>query len=187
MADSNMVPVILEDEGTLALKAKAYDMFLNKGMDEDAISVELGVKAMDISRWKAEGKWMKRRREAEQAILRRHDITFQLFQAENKIKEASDQLALGRKIQNSITDTVDAITSGGAKATPAELERLAKAAAAATSISARAVGLHDKPADPVSQEGSGGRKVPLVMIGVMPSRPSETPADAKVIDVDIDN
>lgn len=186
MADTNIVPVQLEDEGSLDLKAKAYNMFLNKGMDEDAISVELGVKSTDIARWKADGKWLKRRRDAEQALLRKHDITFQIFQAENKQKEAEDQLKLGRKLQNSITDTVDALTQDGSKATPAELERLAKAAAAATSISARAVGLHDKPAEQV-QGNPGGNKVPLVMIGVMPSRPSETPSDAKIIDVDIDS
>ena len=167
-----------------ALKVKAFELFMHTDRDLLDIATELEVGREVIASWVREGGWVKRRKDAEQELMKAADDKFQAFVMENKLPTIRRHARISGKLEEAIEQVIDGEIKRAEKADkPLDdklLKRMADALAAVTAVSGRAVGL----ADAIVQKGApmGGR-VPLVAIGMFPRIPADRTGDGQTITI----
>lgn len=174
-ADINPVPEEPEDLDQRAYspeqKAKAYELYLIKGMNPREISMDLAIPASTISHWITKGRWRDRKLQIDREMFEIAESKYRKFIVEEKLPTAERHLEAAKAIESKIKKVVDKIDTDAANA-DVKLVRSAKALSDAANVSARAVGLSDKL--PESEPDDKKKKVPLVVIGIQGTAPVVT-------------
>lgn len=155
---------------------KAYELFLQSDLDTTDIALELGISSKVVASWARKGKWLERRRAIEDEEMKVADAKYRAVVREHRVPTVLRHLEVSAKLETGIGTVLDAEL---AKELPdsRELERMSRALAASTGVSARAAGITEKPHEDTLQ--TQGR-VPLILLNVVP-----VPAtvDKKAIDI----
>lgn len=165
------------------IKTKAYDLFLNSAFDLTDIAMELGLSRTVVAAWARKGQWLKRKQEIEEVAHSASDSKFFEFQNQEKLPEAKNQLTLARALEDIVKRVLDVqktMSDHDLAGNTVALKRLADTLVAAAGISARVVGLGEKPPD-VRQDDNAGRPM-LILMG--PGSNPVVPVMAEPIDVE---
>lgn len=161
------------EKALMELKAKAYELFLEDTSDLVDVAIALGLKRNQVLRWSKEGGWVQRKLELEREALRAVEMRYREFIVTKRLEVAKQHLKDAGDLQAAIAAVVADRTRPGDDGKPAivsdmTLKRLAEALSAVTGVSARAVGLSEKPLQDMldsAEQAADGRK-PLVLIGI---------------------
>jgi len=145
--------------GDEALRAKAYNLYLNKGLLPEEVGIELAVSPHLVRKWVKKGGWLARRIAIEQDQMSRTDSEYRQFYRDNMLKVVQANLELARSLQEQVRSFIEtqleAAKAPDAKPMrPGDLERLAKAAASATALAERAMGISDSNIQRIIEGGS---------------------------------
>ena len=136
-----------------AVKARAYELYLNSDLDTTDIAIDVGVPRSTVSAWARDGHWLDR-----QIIIR------------NRKPVMERHLRISEKLEEAIEKVIDDATKDDGIPSDIKLKRLAEALSSATGISARAAAISDKPFGDwrALDDRDKQAKVPLIMIGIQP-------------------
>lgn len=149
-------------------KAKAYEHYLINGLNPREISMELAIPASTISSWIQNGKWKDRKVQIEKEMFELAESKYRRFIVEEKLPTAQRHLAAAKIIEEKIAQVAEKIKVDG-KMADVKLVRAAKALSDSSNVSARAVGLSDKPQE--HEEDDKKKRTPLVVIGIQGTAP----------------
>lgn len=149
-------------------KAKAYEAYLIKGLNPREISMDLAIPASTIAGWIQKGKWRDRKLQIEKEVFEIAESKYRKFIIEEKLPTAERHLEAAKVIEEKVKKVVDRIDVESSSA-DVKLVRAAKALSDASNVSARAVGLTDKPQE--REEDDKKKRTPLVVIGVQGTAP----------------
>jgi len=157
------------------VKAKAYELFLTTALDLTDIALSLNLPRTVVSAWSKQGDWLKRKHEIEVELFRSADDKYRRFLIEKRVPTLERHLVLSAKVEELIETMATSLKEGKERLTPVALEKLAKALASATSVSARAAGINDaliaNTTGPRNPEGAQTPPV-LIMVGGKPESPA---------------
>lgn len=177
-------------------KAKAFHMYLNSGMSLDEIAIAMTVPRGVVAYWSAHGNWSKARDKVELELYKSAEQEYRRVITQNRIPTLIRHLEVSKKLETIVSNMLDSIhenIESGEYVNTTELKRLAEILAAASAVSARAVGLRDMPSfESPSGFGmgpDGNGKQPLVVIntGSLSPRVSNNQGDReeKTIDAEV--
>jgi len=157
---------------------KAYDLFLQTDMDLSDIALDLGVSSKLVASWARKGKWVDRKRGLEEEEMQAADAKYRSVVRENRVPVVKRHLAVSGKLEEGIEKFIDVELDKDAP-NPVQLERMSRALAASTGVSARAAGITEKPHEDTIKES---KKTPLILLNVNPSpvQPRDIGVDVKV-------
>ncbi len=169
-----------------AVKARAYELYLNTDLDTTDIAIDVGVPRSTVSAWAREGHWLDRKREIEQELMQRSEDSYRQLIIRNRKPVLERHLRISEKLEKAIEKVIDEATRDDGVPSDIKLKRLAEALSSATGISARAAALSDKPFGDVRalDDRDKQAKVPLIMIGI---QPQASPDNAPPITVTADD
>lgn len=163
-----------------AVRAKAYERFLQTDMSPMDIAIDLGVNEMVIATWIRRGGWRKRKKELEMELFESAESDYRKLLIETRLPTLQRHLRISEKLELAVEKLIDTAIETGKPPSDMALKRLAETLSSATSVSARAAGITDKPFE--SKDNKQDSKTPLIMIGVEASVPPGREDNA--IDVD---
>ena len=146
------------------VKAKIYELYLTTNQSFQELSIGSGVPMSTISYWIHAGEWRKKKEQLEVQLFKEADSKYRKFLEEKKLPVAQRHESIAAGIEIKIGEAADKIEADDPKAI-GKLAQVSKALNEVSAVSARAVGLSDRPYDNEFNQ-SGNRKVPLVMIGI---------------------
>lgn len=166
----------------VAIKQKAYELFLLSSKDLTEIAMELAVPRPVIASWSHKGGWVARRQQIEREVMASTEGRFADYLRDVKLPELRAQLDASRDLQGLVQQEIKRLHEEAKRSpdkaidTPA-LRRLAETLAHAANLSCRALGVVEQATGRGSEteEGRGNKKdakVPLVMVNVVPALPA---------------
>jgi len=179
--------IVKPDKYPAEVMTAAYESYLAGNMDYGKMSLELAVPEKILRRWVEEGGWREKKLELDKQMFEDAENEYRKFLINNRVPVAERHARVSKKLEEALERQLDevhkAIENGtiDEKFPGSTLKRMAEALASVAGVSARAVGLSDRPA--ILEEGGnrGNGKVPLVSINVTPVVHRDS--GEKVIDV----
>ncbi len=167
-------PLTTADDYDPVVRAKAYELYLRGSMPLQEVALTMSLPLEIISSWSRRGKWVVRKKALEDDLVRSVELVHRKWMVEKKFDEARRQLEEAHALQTAITASLMDKSKNNQVPSDIAIMRLSKALNDATAISARAVGLtgiDDGDSGVAGSSGRGGGKVPLVIVGMLPSVP----------------
>lgn len=177
--------IVNPDKYPAEVMTAAYESYLAGNMDYEKMSLELAVPEKVLKRWVEDGGWREKKLELDKQMFEDAENEYRKFLINNRVPVAERHARVSKKLEEALEIQLDdvhkAIETGSLdeRYPGSTLKRMAEALASVSGVSARAVGLSDRPA--ILEEGGArsGGKVPLVSINVTPVVHREE----KVIDI----
>lgn len=174
----------LEETGMIP-DGKRHELFLDYMQDPEATPDSLSSKH-DLSLTEVlflfrDGRWVQTKYELQRASQEASDLVYAGMVAKERPTVGSEQLVLGKHIENAVMRTIEA--SMDEALSPSKLKQLAEAAAAAVKIRATVVGLTEKvAADSVAKAQAANPQIraALLVIGAKPIGKSPVDITAEV-------
>lgn len=172
------------DDYAPELMAKAYDLYLSSNLTTVDIAIDLGLPQKVVASWVRRGGWKEKKREATTELMLAAENKFRDFMLENKLPTMQRHLRVAGKIEEAVERFMDQELKDDQVPGSMDLKRMAETLASATTVSARAVGLSDKPQETVSERDNKRKeRRPLVVIGVNAQAPPGTRMEPVTINV----
>lgn len=172
------------DDYAPELMAKAYDLYLSSNLTTVDIAIDLGLPQKVVASWVRRGGWKEKKREATMELMLAAENKFRDFMLENKLPTMQRHLRVAGKIEEAVERFMDQELKDDQVPKSMDLKRMAETLASATTVSARAVGLSDKPQETVSEHDNKRKeRRPLVVIGVNAQAPPGTRMEPVTINV----
>jgi hypothetical protein len=180
--------IVNPDKYPAEVMTAAYESYLAGNMDYGKMSLELAVPEKVLKRWVEDGGWREKKLELDKQLFEDAENEYRKFLINNRVPVAERHARVSGKLESALEKQLDDVHAAIESGTLEErypgstLKRMAEALASVSGVSARAVGLSDRPAILEDGGNKGSGKVPLVTINVTPVVHRHD-RDEKVIDV----